>query len=314
VPEVLDSRRSGGPSHSPGGSELSEEQTGDVGGARGPEAPDAADATAAPRAALPVVDDAGRSVDASVCPFFRREVDGVLAAPVPEPDDANRCIAFGPPRQQSARQQELVCLRPTHADCPRYLRGFVVEVEQPPPSRFPTVPRATLAALLVLILSAGISFGFVLQRGGIDLPAPEGSPTATAVAAIGTAVPVPTDASTPTSTPGPTASPPATPGPTVAPTPIPTPIPTPTPTPTATTAPSPTNAPAATPASDRYKVLKACPDRVGCWIYTVRAGDNLFSIAHYFGVPLRTVYAWNPRYPAARLRAGDQLRMPPPTR
>lgn len=245
-------------------------------------------------------------MDASVCPFFRREVDGVLGTPVPEPDDANRCIAIGAPRQQSARQQELVCLRPAHADCPRYLRGFVVEVEQPAPSRFPAVPRATLAALLILILSAGISFGFVLQRGGIDLPAPEGSPTETAVAAIGTAVPVPTDAAMATSTPGPTAAPPATPGP--------TPTPTLAPTPTATPAPSPTNAPAATPASDRYKVLKACPDRVGCWIYTVRAGDNLFSIANWFGVPLRTVYAWNPRYPAARLRAGDQLRMPPPTR
>ena len=28
-----------------------------------------------------------------------------------------------------------------------------------------------------------------------------------------------------------------------------------------------------------------CPDQPNCWIYTVRSGDNLFSIAHYFGHP-----------------------------
>ena len=80
---------------------------------------------------------------------------------------------------------------------------------------------------------------------------------------------------------------------------------------------SPTPKPAATPkpTSDRYALLKACPDRSGCWIYTVRSGDNLYSIANYFGHSLSTIYAWNPRYEqGARLRRGDQIRMPPPTR
>jgi transposase len=75
-----------------------------------------------------------------------------------------------------------------------------------------------------------------------------------------------------------------------------------------------TTAPTATPTSDRYRLLEPCPDRKGCWIYTIRSGDNLFSIARYFGVALSTIYAWNPQYPATGLRAGAQVRMPPPTR
>ena len=47
----------------------------------------------------------------------------------------------------------------------------------------------------------------------------------------------------------------------------------------------------------------------------MRSGDNLFSIANYFGHSMSTIYAWNPQYAkGARLRAGDQIRMPPPTR
>ena len=265
------------------------------------------------RGPLPVLGDAGRSPDASVCPFFRSEVDGVLGAPVPGPDDSNRCIAIGEPRQQSTTQQELVCLRSAHADCPRYLRGAAVP-GQPAPGRIAAVPRATLAALLILVLSAGISFGFVLQRGGIDLPVVEGSPTPTTVAALATAAPIstetPTDAPTSDATPAPTSLAAATPAPTASPTQAPRPSQTPGIAPTS--APAPT--PSATPASARYKLLKPCPNRTGCWIYTIRAGDNLFSIAKYFGVPLSTIYRWNPQYPAARLRAGDPLRMPPPTR
>jgi hypothetical protein len=109
---------------------------------------------------------------------------------------------------------------------------------------------------------------------------------------------------------------------TASPSPSPTPTPTPTPTPSATptlaptpapTA-SPTPKPSATPTSTRYKLLKACPNRANCYIYVVRSGDNLFSIANYFGHPLATIYRWNPQYPGTRLRVGDSIRMPPPTR
>ena len=272
--------------------------------------PDEPDAGAVPdgmRAALPLIDDAARSPDPSVCPFFRRELDGVLLVPRLEPDDENRCVAIGAPRPQASRQQELVCLRDAHADCPRYLKGTLVVSEDPPPRRPVAVPRATLAALLVLVLSAGISFGFVVQRGGIDLPVVEGGATPTALAAVAT--PAPSIAATA----APTAA-----QPTVAPTPIatasPTPTPVPTPTPSPTPSPTPRATPAPSPTSTRYAILKPCPDRESCWIYRVRSGDNLVSIANYFGHPLKTIYSWNPQYPGKRLRAGDQIRMPPPTR
>ncbi len=268
-----------------------------------------ADERATTRPALPLFDDAARSPDPGVCPFFRREVDGKLFAPLDEPDDSNRCVAIGGPRPQSVRQQELVCLHPAHADCPRYLRGAMLLAE-PPPRTTPAVPRATLAALLVLVLSAGISFGFVVQRGGIDLPAAAAgaSPTELAIVASPTpaATPSPTGApATPSESPVPT--PEATFSPTIAPTPTPTIEPTPSPTAPPTATPQPT--------SDRYALLTPCTDQADCYTYSVRAGDNLFSIANYFGVPLDTIYAWNPRYASgAGLRAGDQIRMPPPTR
>jgi Tfp pilus assembly protein FimV len=107
-----------------------------------------------------------------------------------------------------------------------------------------------------------------------------------------------------------------TPSPTIVPTATPTakPTPKPTATPTAKPTPKPTAKPTPKPASNRYKLLKACPDKAGCWIYTVHSGDNLFSIAKYFGHSLKTIYTWNPQYPATRLRVGAQIRMPAPTR
>ena len=72
--------------------------------------------------------------------------------------------------------------------------------------------------------------------------------------------------------------------------------------------------PTATPTSGRYALLKQCPDRKRCYVYKVRSGDNLFSIARYFGHSLATIYGWNPKYPETRLRVGDPIRMPPPTR
>ena len=77
----------------------------------------------------------------------------------------------------------------------------------------------------------------------------------------------------------------------------------------------PTPKPTKKPTSDRYKLLEPCPNQRKCWIYTVRSGDNLYSIAHFFGIPLAVIYDWNPRYAqGARLRQGDEIRMPPPRR
>ena len=60
----------------------------------------------------------------SVCPFLRRQVGGRRwSRPFHGPGEEQACVAIGAPRLQSLRQQELVCLRAAHADCPRYLRG-----------------------------------------------------------------------------------------------------------------------------------------------------------------------------------------------
>jgi hypothetical protein len=286
-----------------------------------------------PRPALPVLDDTARSTDPSVCPFLRRDVDGGLTAPHGEPSPDHSCIAIGAPRPQSLRQQELVCLRAAHADCPRYLRGAMVAAPVVTKRASPTVPRATLAALLILVLSAGISFGFVVQRGGIAMPVVEAQstdgiaagPTATtAPTDTATAEPAPTDEATPdpppssepSTDPSATAEPTAPPSPTSSPSPAATPAPTPTTvvTPRPERTPRPTPKPTRKPASDRYRLLVECPDRNRCWIYTVRSGDNLYSIANYFGHSLAVIYDWNPRYPDQRLRVGDPIRMPAPTR
>ncbi len=87
----------------------------------------------------------------------------------------------------------------------------------------------------------------------------------------------------------------------------PEPTPSPTPRPAATPTPAPT--------SNRYALLKPCPDRPDCWIYTVRAGDNLVSIANYFGVAYDTVLELNPQIgDPTTIRRGDRIRLPPPTR
>ena len=75
-----------------------------------------------------------------------------------------------------------MCLTSAHADCPRYLRGSMALLDPEAATRGSAVPRATLAAILVLVLSAGISFGFVVQRGGIELPAAGTTPTSTSIA------------------------------------------------------------------------------------------------------------------------------------
>ena len=263
------------------------------------------------RPPLLFLDDAARSPDPAVCPFFRFELEGDLVAPLHKPDDGNRCAAIGAPRPQSARQQELVCLTSAHADCPRYLRGSMALQDPEAAARGSAVPRATLAAILVLVLSAGISFGFVVQRGGIELPAAGTTPTSTAIALEPppSETPFVEPSADPTDAASAVASARAEPvgrGVPVAlaiaradglrrrrrrpPRPRPRPRsprrwrrPSPRPSPHVAPTVAPTPKPTKKPTSDRYKLLVACPDRPNCWIYTVRSGDNLYSIAHYFG-------------------------------
>jgi hypothetical protein len=241
-----------------------------------------------------------------VCPFLRAERDGLLGPPTEAPDADNRCDAFSGPTPQSARQQELVCLTSSHNDCPRYHRGTLVRmetVERPKAQRGPSTP--VIASTLVLIVAAAASVGFLLVRGGLTMPVAAVRPSVVAVASpeasVAAAIATPTP--TPTPSPTPTASPSPTPSPTLAPTPTQT-VP-------------PTSAPTATPAptSSRHALLDPCPGTRNCWIYTVRSGDNLRSIVNYFGVPYDTVLRMNPQInDPTTIRAGDKIRMPPPTR
>ena len=264
---------------------------------------------------LPVLDD--RSPAPEICPFLRAVDDrDRLVAPVEVPDPANRCAALRDAVPQSLRQQELVCLASGHVNCPRYLRGAVVVAEAPAPvvRAGRSVSPAVLASVVALVMAASASLAFVMARGGLELaaaatPVPRSSATALAIAST-VPTPVPTVAPTPVPTVAPTASPTPTPSPS------PTASPSPSPSPTARPTAKPTARPTAPPAarSDRYALLRACPGTPRCWIYRVRAGDNLYSIANYFGVSLDSIYDRNPWTRTQRLRAGQELRLPPPTR
>ena len=238
----------------------------------------------------------GRSPYVTTCPFFRAQApDGTLLPPIETGDPTNRCAAFGEPQPQSRRQQELVCLESGHVNCPRYLRGALIASKAQSPRR--TLTRATLIAIALLVLSAGASFAFVLVRGGFN-----GRPSNPGPAAAVSATSTPRAAATPTIAPTTTPSPSArtTPSPSAAVTPSATPTPTPSVTPLAS--------------SDRYALLTACPTKPDCYLYTVRRGDNLSAIAHYFGITLDAVRQLNPWTQTKGISPGDKLILPPPTR
>ena len=241
-----------------------------------------------------------------ICPFLRSVERGALGDPIPMPDEANRCTALGDAAPQSLRQQEHACLVTAHVNCPRFVRG-VLTVEPPGPAggaRRQLTP-AIVAALLVLATSFALSIGFVVANGGMDLPVAEsgGSPIASAAPSSGASsgsVGASADPATSTRPSG-AIAPSAEPSVTVTPTTSAAPIPTPTP-----STPRPT--------SDRYALLTPCADGSACWIYVIRTGDNLVSIARYFGVPLAVVNDLNPWTKTTNLVAGQELRLPPPTR
>lgn len=168
-----------------------------------------------------------------------------------------------------------------------------------------TVTPAIAAALVVLAASFALSVAFVLANGGLDLPAAQRPSDSNGVAGgFATASPAPSSTAVAESSPPPSSvSPPAlsVPSPSIA-----------TSTSTATarsTAPAPARS-----SSNRYDLLTRCPTTPDCWIYVIRQGDNLFSIARYFGVPLSVVQERNPWTKTTQLVAGQKLLLPPPTR
>jgi hypothetical protein len=253
--------------------------------------------SSAPFSPAPSSDDSAELV---VCRFLASETaDGALAAAIPAVDPNNRCVALGVPTPQFPQQQHLVCLTAGHVDCPRYLRGLLI-ASMPPekPAREPISP-AVIAATLVLLAAIAASFGFLAVRGGFDLAVADVEPSSVAAA------PVASPSAASILTPAPSAFQSSAPGPTSSASPSPTPTTAPTPTPRPT--------PKPTPRSDRYAVLTACPSTPNCWIYVIRAGDNLRSIANWFGVSYDRIRAMNPnlRIP---IHPGDRLRIPTPTR
>jgi hypothetical protein len=242
-----------------------------------------------------------------ICPFLRTVNDGQLADPIRWPDQANVCTALGDAAPQSLRQQEYACLGSAHVNCPRFVRGvhLMVEAGPVPAESGVRLTPAILAALLVLAASFALSVGFVVANGGIDLSAAGASPQA----GIESVVPSPGASTEPVASgpPAVSSAPSADPSPGAS-------VGAATATPTTPATPTPVPAATPLPSSDRYALLEPCGDEPDCWIYTVRQGDNLVSIARYFGIPFDVVTERNPWTETTPLVAGQELRLPPPTR
>jgi hypothetical protein len=249
------------------------------------------------------------AADTPICQFLRSiNPDGSLDDPQSVAVSNHRCAAFGDPLPLSLRQQELVCLQRVHVSCPRYLRGTVLANEAALASpqeeergRPGIIALAALALVVVaiVILVTGPVLGILPFGGASATPSPIIVVVSPTPGATTEATAVPTATATATATARPTATT-AT---------------------TATPAASPTWPPGAT--ASRMNLLTPCPDGQNCYIYVVRGPgqngsqvtDTLSGIANFFGVKVDAIVALNPGLSRTSvLTAGQELKIPPPTR
>ncbi len=281
----------------------------------------------------PDLSEPGRTPSSAsdVCPLLVQAsgAERRLAAP----DAANRCGAWTPPRAIGLLQQRLVCLDGAHADCPLFIRSGAAPrgsraragvgagraipspglapgtIPAAEPSERPvaagrwarsryrraavtgSLPSPTVIASILLLAALAVAFAFLSIRGGLALPAGELA-TESAVASAG----------------GPVASPPP---PSVSLPPSQSPSPSPAGTPSLSPAGTPAASSAALPTA--YAGLDPCPDRPNCYVYRVRSGDTMTSIARHFGITPQALRAANPEISDPNLlHVGDILRVPLP--
>ena len=292
----------------------------------------------------PDLSEPGRTPSSAsdVCPLLVQAsgAERRLAAP----DAANRCGAWTPPRAVGLLQQRLVCLDGAHADCPLFVRSGVVPrgsraragvrvgraipsgglalgtvlAAEPAaePSARPvaagrrarsryrraavtaSLPSPTVIASILLVVALVVAFAFISIRGGLALPAGELA-AESAVASAG----------------GPVSSPPPSVSSSPSQSPSPSPAGTPSPSPAGAPSIAPVGTPAATAAAlpTAYAGLDPCPDRPNCYLYRVRSGDTMTSIARHFGITPQALRAANPEISDPNLlHVGDILRVPLP--
>ncbi len=228
-----------------------------------------------PTASLPWLQ--ARSPDDRICPFLRAvAADDHLGFPVESPDAANRCASMHEAVPQSLRQQELVCLTSNHVNCPRYLRGAAETAAVVPVARGPPEGRHDPGHQCRADHPGAVirSIGRVRTRqrrarrcrralpSRRRAPRPRRSPrrpTASPASSsprprvVGRRVAEPRADAGPVGHAHPVAERHTRSRPPVA-------------SASAATGPTPT------PTSSRYRLLKPCPNKPNCWIYTVRAG------------------------------------------
>ena len=219
-------------------------------------------------------------------------------------DPANRCIAIGEPVPQSGRQQSSSAWRPPTSTARAICAASCSPARRPPPPAREPVSRAVIGAALVLARVARrvvrVPRGPRRVRPGriADAdPAPAVAPSpATAVdraAGRATATLTRSDLDAERSSPSPTPDPERDAVADAAA--------------DARRRRPPTADADADPGRDERPLRRAtqCPSTPDCWIYVIRSGDNLRSIANWFGVSYDRMLAMNPN-----LRIADPRRRP----